>query len=334
MSLAVDGLARRYADAVALDGVTLEVAEGELLAVVGPSGSGKTTLLRIVAGLDEADGGRVVVGGEDVTALPAARRGVAMVFQSYALFPHLDVAANIAFGLRARGVGDAERRARVAEAAELLEVGDLLARRPAQLSGGERQRVALARGLVGRPRLLLLDEPLSSLDAQLRDRARGQLRRLQRERGVTTVVVTHDQAEALTLGDRVAVLDGGRLRQVAPPDEVYERPADTVVARFVGRPPMTLLDERQAEALGLAPRRGALAGVRAEDVVADPEGVPARVELRERAGHEVLAHLVLDRDGDPVRLPARLDAPEGAALRVRATAVRWFDAASGAALQR
>lgn len=327
--LAVEGLVRRFGDVAALDGVTLDVAEGELLAVVGPSGSGKSTLLRVVAGLAAADAGRVVLGGEDVTSVEPSRRGVALVFQSYALFPHLDVAQNIAFGLRARGVGEAERRERVAEVAELLEVDGLLARRPSQLSGGERQRVALARGLVGRPRVVLLDEPLSGLDAQLRDRARARLRRLQRERGVTMVVVTHDQAEALTLGDRVAVLDAGRVRQHAAPDEVYERPADTVVARFVGRPPMTLLEPGEAATLGLERRPGALAGVRAEDVVADPSGVAARVELRERAGHDVLCHL----EAGGVRLPARVDADEGAMVRVRVARARWFDAASGRALE-
>ncbi len=332
-TLAVAGLEKRYDGAAAVAGVTVEVAEGELLAVVGPSGSGKSTLLRLIAGLETPDAGTVVIGGRDVTGDPPARRDVAMVFQSFALFPHLDIEANIGFGLEARGVPAAQRAERVRAVAERLELDDLLVRRPAQLSGGERQRVALARGLVGEPRVLLLDEPLSNLDAQLRGRARAELRRIQRATGVTMVHVTHDQAEALTLGDRVAVLEAGRLAQVGKPDALYDHPADVFVARFLGTPPMNLVPGTDAAPLGITALPDEIVGFRPEHVRVTEGTVPpvtARVELVERAGHDVVTHLVIGE----LRVAARdLGLREGATTQVRVLAggVRRFDAATGKA---
>ena len=218
----------------ALDGLQLAVRAGEFLTLLGPSGCGKTTALRLLSGLETPDSGQILLDGQDVTALPPHRRHVNQVFQSYALFPHLSVADNIAFGLRMQRLPASEIRTRTAHAAELLALDGLLARRPDALSGGQRQRVALARALVCQPRVLLLDEPLSALDARLRAQVRGELRALQRRLGTTFVFVTHDQEEALTLSDRVAVMHAGRLEQIGTPEEVYHRPRSRFVAGFVG----------------------------------------------------------------------------------------------------
>ena len=230
----VRGLVRRFGDVVALDHVSLDVRPGELFAVLGPSGCGKTTLLRVVAGFEEPDAGSVLVGGEDVTARPPHRRDVNTVFQQYALFPHLSVHDNVAFGPRARGADEAEVARRVDEALAAVRLAGLGGRRPDQLSGGQRQRVAVARALVNRPCALLLDEPLSALDPALRRELQGEIRRLQRESGIAFVLVTHDRQEALALSDRLAVMRSGRVRQVGTPREVYERPSCAFVAGFVG----------------------------------------------------------------------------------------------------
>ena len=226
---------------VALDGVDLDVGQGELVVVVGPSGSGKTTLLRSVAGLDRLEAGRVEIDGVDVTDEPPGRRNIAMVFQDFALLPHLSVRDNIGFGELARGGGRSRTRHKVDEAAAVLELSDLLDRRPGELSGGERQRVALARAIVREPSVFLLDEPLSSLDTELRLRARAEIRALQRRLGVATLHVTHDQHEALALADRIVVLRAGRVEQVGTPTELFGRPATAFVARFVSPLPMNLV---------------------------------------------------------------------------------------------
>ncbi|MDT0269720.1 ABC transporter ATP-binding protein [Streptomyces sp. DSM 44915] len=228
----------------ALDAVDLTVADGEFFALLGPSGCGKTTLLRTLAGLETATAGRVTIGGTDVTDLPPGRRDVAMVFQDYALFPHMTVTDNIAYPLRIRKVPAGRRRAKATETAGALGLADHLTRRPDQLSGGQQQRVALARAMACHPRAFLFDEPLSNLDARMRLEARTFLKRLQRELGVTTVFVTHDQAEALALADRIAVMEHGRIRQLGPPTEVFRRPANTFVASFIGSTPMNLLTGR------------------------------------------------------------------------------------------
>ncbi len=234
-TLQLQGLTRRYGANTVVDGVDLDVAEGELVALLGPSGCGKTTTLRMVAGFVEPSAGTVRIAGKDVTHAPPHGRDTGMVFQSYALFPHMTVAGNVAFGLEMRGVGKAEREARVLEALRLVRLDGLAERLPRQLSGGQQQRVALARALVVNPAVFLLDEPLSNLDAKLRAEVRVEIRNLQQRLGLTTLFVTHDQEEALTMADRLVVMEGGRVRQVGTAEELYERPADLFVANFIGR---------------------------------------------------------------------------------------------------
>jgi multiple sugar transport system ATP-binding protein len=351
--LVLDGLAKRYGDTRALAGLSLSVGEGELLAVLGPSGSGKSTALRLIAGLEQADAGRVVIDGRDVTALAPGERDVAMVFQSFALFPHLSVAGNIGFGLAARRTPPAERDERVRGAAEALALAGVLDRRPSELSGGERQRVALARALAGRPRVLLMDEPLSNLDAPLRERARSEIRGLHLRTGATIVYVTHDQSEALSLGQRVAVLDAGTLRQVGDPETVYDRPADAFVARFVGSPPMNIVPvqvsdgalrgsgdvvlplppEAEASALHGAPL---LAGFRSEGVrcpAGSQDGFRAVLDAVEGVGHERTWHLRAGDEALAVRPAAGARGAPGDAVSaaVSPLAVRLFDATTGRA---
>jgi putative spermidine/putrescine transport system ATP-binding protein len=230
----LEDLRRRYAGVTALDGLSLTLAPGELVALLGPSGCGKTTAMRLVAGLEEADGGRVVVGGQDVTGLPASKRDMGMVFQAYSLFPHMTAWENVAFGLQMRKVGAAERRQKAHETLELVGLAAYSNRFAHQLSGGQQQRVALARALAINPKVLLLDEPLSALDAKVRSRLRDEIRRVQLEVGITTLFVTHDQEEALAIADRVGVMNKGRLEQLGPPTTVYSRPATPFVAEFVG----------------------------------------------------------------------------------------------------
>ena len=317
--------------------VTLDAADGELVAVLGPSGCGKSTLLRLVAGLDELTSGSIRLGGRRIDDVPAHERDVAMVFQSYALYPHLTVRGNVEFPLRMRRMPRAERARRVEQVAALVELDGLLDRRPAALSGGQRQRVALARALVREPALFLLDEPLSNLDARLRADVRRSIRALQRRLGVTTLYVTHDQTEAMTLGDRVVVLDRGSVQQVGTPLEVYERPANAFVAGFVGAPPMNLLDadwdgssvhvggervalgETRSAALG-AVRGRVTVGIRPEafapcafdDVASAPEGtLVARVALRsgEILGGETLLRARIGSAPVVVRLPGNIADP-------------------------
>jgi multiple sugar transport system ATP-binding protein len=240
--IVLDELAKEYPGGVrAVDGLDLTIHDGEFFALLGPSGCGKTTLLRTIAGLETATGGTIHIGGRDVTGLAPGARDIAMVFQDYALFPHMSVQDNIAYPLRIKKVGKGERQDRAAQTAEGLSLGHLLERRPGQLSGGQQQRAALARAVVAHPQVFLFDEPLSNLDARLRLEARTFLKRLQRELGVTTVFVTHDQAEALAMSDRMAVMDAGRIRQIGTPKEVFQRPTSTFVAGFIGSTPMNLI---------------------------------------------------------------------------------------------
>ncbi|MEU3374300.1 ABC transporter ATP-binding protein [Streptomyces sp. NPDC006660] len=253
-ALTIRNLRRVFGSAVALDGLDLDVAPGELLALLGPSGCGKTTALRVLAGFERPDAGEVLLDGEDIVPVPANRRDTGMVFQSYSLFPHLSAADNVAFGMRMRKVAAPQRRARAAQLLELVGLPEHGGRFPHQLSGGQQQRVALARALALQPRLLLLDEPLSALDAQVRVQLREEIRRLQLELGITTVFVTHDQEEALSMADRVAVMRGGRLEQCAAPAELYDRPATAFVASFIGtmnRVPGTLIGDGRADVLGV-----------------------------------------------------------------------------------
>ncbi len=252
-SIEMQGLHKRFGrDTVALDGVDLDIRAGEFFTLLGPSGCGKTTLLRILAGLEEPDAGSLVVGGKTVTEVPPHRRSVNTVFQSYALFPHLSVRENLAFGLKMRGVPAAERNAKVDEIAGFIKLGDLVERRVDQLSGGQRQRIALARALVCEPDVLLLDEPLSALDAGLRSQLQVELLRVQKRLGMTFVFVTHDQQEAMVMSDRIAVLNGGNIQQVGAPREVYERPVNAFVARFMGHDNLYAINARQGDRLTTA----------------------------------------------------------------------------------
>jgi ABC-type sugar transport system ATPase subunit len=314
-SVAVSGVGKTYGPVTALDSVDLDVAAEELVVVVGPSGSGKSTLLRVIAGLERADAGTVRIGGRDATTLPAGDRDVALVFQEPALFPHLRVADNIGFGERARGAGRDEVRRKVAAAAATLGIEGALGRRPHELSGGERQRVALARALVREPAAFLMDEPLTGLDAELRLRTRVEIRELRRRLNTAMLYVTHDQHEALALGDRVAVLTAGRLLQVATPRELYERPQTAFVARFIGALPMNLLP---------AGEPGTVLGVRPERIrtAAGRGRVTGRVLAVEPAGEACLAHL--DVPGAAERVLARL--PWAAAPEVGADlGLDWAD---------
>jgi ABC-type sugar transport system ATPase subunit len=325
MSVVVEGArkvyrARRGARVVALDGVDLAAKPGELLVVVGPSGSGKSTLLRAIAGLEPLDAGRVVIDDRDVTGVPAGRRDVALVFQEAALFPHLGVAANIGIGERARGTRRGEVASRVRAVARLLDIEPLLGRMPGELSGGERQRVALARAMIRSPRVCLLDEPLASVDTELRLRMRGEIRAVQRSLGVPMVHVTHDQAEAMAMADRVAVMAEGTVLQCDTPAAVYARPATTAVARVFGPLPMNLLPAADGVVTGVRPER-----VRVNRSGAGRQGTVVAVEP---AGEECL----VTGDGLLARLPLP-DAPQVGEHVV----VTWhqedehhFDAATGA----
>jgi spermidine/putrescine ABC transporter ATP-binding subunit len=233
--LVLEGISKRFGYAIAVDDLSLRVAPGEFIAILGPSGCGKTTTLRMIAGFEHPDTGRIFMDGHDMTGVPPQRRNIGVVFQSYALFPHMTVFQNVSFGLEMRSTGRAEIEASVKSTLSLVRLGELAGRYPHQLSGGQQQRVALARALAIRPRLLLLDEPLSNLDAKLRDDMREEIRRIQREVGITAIFVTHDQAEAFALADRVAVMDQGRLQQIADPMSIYQNPANATVSSFIGQ---------------------------------------------------------------------------------------------------
>jgi multiple sugar transport system ATP-binding protein len=320
-------------DRAAVDGLNLDIADGEFMVLVGPSGSGKTTALRMLAGLEEVDAGAVFIGDRDVSDDPPKQRDVAMVFQNYALYPYLTVAANIGFPLRIAKVRKSVREARVREVAKLLGLTEYLDRKPAQLSGGQRQRVAMGRAIVRVPSVFLMDEPLSNLDAKLRVQMRADIAALQADFGVTTVYVTHDQAEAMTLGHRVAVLHDGRLQQVGPPRELYERPANLFVAGFIGSPAMNMLP---AKAVGLG-ANGKVVGFRPEhvDIAGDGEGISARVEVVEDIGADAYVFCSADVDGEQTRLVARTEvrhAPrqgDRVSLCPRAEEAHLFDSESG-----
>jgi multiple sugar transport system ATP-binding protein len=322
------------------------------MVLVGPSGSGKTTALRMLAGLEQVDAGAIYIGERDVTFLPPKDRDVAMVFQNYALYPYLTVAANIGFPLKVAGVKKAERERRVRDVAELLELEDYLARKPGQLSGGQRQRVAMGRAIVREPSVFLMDEPLSNLDAKLRVQMRADIAALQSRLGVTTVYVTHDQAEAMTLGHRVAVLKDGRLQQCDVPRALYERPANTFVAGFIGSPSMNLLEAPTNDdgcsfcgvsvplPRSLPASNGTVVlGLRPESLDLGPGGIPARVEVVEEIGADAYVFCVADHGGEQVKLVARSEArraPEREAmvsLCPRVDEAHLFDAATGVRLE-
>ncbi|MEQ9489431.1 MAG: ABC transporter ATP-binding protein [Alphaproteobacteria bacterium] len=324
------GVTKRFNGVAAVDDVELSVADGEFLVLLGPTGAGKTTTLRLIAGLERPDAGRITIGGQDVTQVPSAERDVAFVFQQYSLYPHYTVFENLAFPLRAPGRRmkmDAIRE-RVGEIAETLRISHKLDNKSTQLSGGEMQRVSIGRALVRQPNVFLMDEPLSSLDAKLREDLRVELKRIQRELGATIVYVTHDQLEAMTLADRIGILDHGRLVQVDAPRVVYERPATVYAAQRLGSPPINLL---YAGTLGLVPsgEDSVIAGVRPEDIeLTDSGGAEAKVIALEHRGAEVIALMELDENQ---HIHALIDAKkpvregETARLSVRPGSSIWFD---------
>jgi ABC-type sugar transport system ATPase subunit len=347
-SVRLEGVGKTYPNGhVAARGLDIAIADGEFMVLVGPSGCGKSTALRMIAGLETPTAGRVLIGEQDVTALPPQDRDIAMVFQSYALYPHMSVRQNLAFGLRMRGAAPAAIADRVAQAAGALGLDAVLDRKPSQLSGGQRQRVALGRAMVRDPKVFLFDEPLSNLDAKLRVETRAELARLHRRLGATIVYVTHDQEEALTLGGRVTVMRDGLVEQVGPPMEVYRRPASAFVAGFVGSPAMNLLagevsDGKWRGPGGLvldAPVAGArkvTLGVRPHDVAIVAQGAgdaAARVDVVEPRGSELLVHVRLGADGGgaDVRVVAPpeplIPVESVVGLRAAREQLHWFDEA-------
>jgi len=342
--LFLDRIARQFGSVRALDGITTGSEKGEFVILLGPSGCGKSTLLRIIAGLDTPSAGRVLIGGRDVTALPPAQRGIAMVFQNYALFPHLSVAENIVFGLKARRVSKSAREARLAQAAEALGLSTLLDRRPNQLSGGQQQRVALARAIVAEAPICLMDEPLSNLDAKLRAEMRREIHALQRRIGMMMIYVTHDQAEAMSMADRVVLMRDGRIEQDASPAEIYAKPASVFAASFIGTPPMSLL--RLGRGANGAVVRGTdgpviaslaatdtILGVRPEDVApTENAGVPGRVLAAEFLGAETVLSCAIGDAGETLqaRVPGHHTITAGEAIRLRLPAAQhFFDAQTG-----
>ena len=326
-SVRLSGVMRRFGASVAVADVSFVVAAGTFCVLLGPSGCGKTTCLRLVAGLETPDAGRIEIGGRDVTHLPPAARGIAMVFQSYALFPHLTVAENIVFGLRARSVAPRERRDRLERAAAMLGIGHLLARRPSQLSGGQQQRVALGRAVVAESPVCLMDEPLSNLDAQLRADMRREIGDLQRRLGITMLYVTHDQTEAMAMADQVVLLRDGRVEQDAPPAEMYARPATGFAARFIGTPPMNVFPRSVVGDGGTG-----LAGIRPEALRLAERGIPATVTHAEYLGADTV--LTCEAAGGTrllARLPGRVSLPPGAPVHLAADAgdVHLFDVDTG-----
>jgi len=295
-----------------IHGITAQIVDGEFVVVVGPSGCGKSTLLRMVAGLEEPSGGDIEIDGRRVNTVDPAKRDIAMVFQNYALYPHMSVFDNMAYGLRMRKLPAAEIAERVSATARMLELESLLQRRPSQLSGGQRQRVAMGRAIVRQPRVFLFDEPLSNLDAKLRAQTRVEIQKLHRTLGVTSLFVTHDQVEAMTLAQRMMVMNAGRLEQFGTPDEVYQRPATVFVAGFMGAPPMNLLHH----APGL--RAGTILGIRPEHLRIAAQGWEAVVESIELLGAERLLYLRLGKEELSLRLPSSEPFPAiGTTIRVQ-----------------
>jgi putative spermidine/putrescine transport system ATP-binding protein len=319
-ALRLQGIRKSYGPVIAVDGVDLEVREGEFFTLLGPSGSGKTTLLRLIAGFERPDSGRIELGGRDVTSLPPYARETNTVFQDYALFPHMTVGDNIGYGLRVKGVPRAERRDRVKRALQMVRLAGLESRRPNQLSGGQRQRVALARAVINEPEVMLLDEPLGALDLKLRQEMQLELKRIQKEVGITFVYVTHDQEEALTMSDRMAVMSNGRIQQTGPPVEVYERPATEFVAGFIG---ISNVLERDGVRFVVRPEKLRLLedGARAEMGM---RSEPGTIEQVVYVGMTTRFTLHLDHGETVVAVRQNMDAPgQSQSYEGRRVSVAW-----------
>jgi sn-glycerol 3-phosphate transport system ATP-binding protein len=341
--IALQEVSKHYGAVRAVDGISFRAAAGKFLVLLGPSGCGKSTVLRLIAGLEDVTRGKILIAGRDVTRLEPDKRRISMVFQSYALFPHLSVAENIVFGLKVRRTPPAERNERLARVAELVGLTEQMARKPSQLSGGQRQRVALARAVVAENRICLMDEPLSNLDAQLRHGMRVEIRALQQRLGMTVVYVTHDQVEAMSMADRVILMREGRIEQEGSPEELYARPASVFAARFIGTPAMNIVALadgahgaviRGAPGAAVLPGRGAgrMLGLRPEHVmlVADG-GVPGTVSSAEYHGADTVLTVRVGEESLHVRTPGRVPLGEGAAVRLgwKPGELHVFDAASG-----
>ncbi|HEX9268986.1 MAG TPA: ABC transporter ATP-binding protein [Candidatus Limnocylindria bacterium] len=344
----IERVTKSFGKTTALHDIDLDVGDGEFVVLLGPSGCGKTTLLRCIAGLERVDQGRVIIGERDVTELPPRERAIAMVFQSYAVFPHMTVAGNIGFGLRMHRRPKEEIDRRVREGAALLGLERFLERYPAQLSGGQRQRVAVARALVMDAPVLLMDEPLSNLDALLRLQARADLKRLHREVKRTTVYVTHDQVEAMSMGDRIAVMRDGVIEQCEPPMRLYDRPASQFVGGFIGSPPMNFLGGTARDgvfdgeafqlplgSLKVEAGQRLLLGIRAEQIRFADRGLPAKVQVVEPLGASALVTVLVG--GTPVKVDAPVDTTvhpdQDVHLAFEPSHIRWMDAATGVAVQ-
>ena len=334
-SVTLTGAQKRFGAVTVIAGVDLQVADGEFVVFVGPSGCGKSTLLRMIAGLEDFTAGSLQIGGKHMEDVMASRRGVAMVFQSYALYPHMTVARNIGFALETNGMPRAEIARKTQEVAELLKIGKLLDRKPRELSGGQRQRVAIGRALVRSPDVFLFDEPLSNLDADLRTEMRAEIARLHKELGATMIYVTHDQVEAMTLADRIVVLRDGKIEQVGTPTELYARPANEFVASFIGSPRMNFTDAPDVPGRGIA--GAARLGVRPEAISLSSSGFSATLERVEDLGHEQLIYVRL-KNGRvwTVRAAKGTDVPQpgtGVFIDWPDAATYGFDASGQALLQ-
>ena len=324
-AISLRNVVKSWGETHAVDGVSFEAAAGTFVVLLGPSGCGKSTTLRLIAGLEQVTSGQVWIGDADVTELAPAQRRLSMVFQSYALFPHLTVAENVVFGLAVRGVPADERAARLARVAAMLGLQGLLERKPSQLSGGQQQRVALGRAIIAETPLCLMDEPLSNLDAQLRHEMRREIRALQRKLGITMVYVTHDQTEAMTMADQVILLRDGRIEQDGTPEALYNRPASAFTARFIGTPPMNVVTLPGHSTGGL------LVGIRPEDIRIGAEGLPATVENVEYLGADSIVACRAGTETLTVRMPRATGLTPGSAVRLSwpPAAAHYFNAATG-----
>ena len=333
----IRSVTKSWGGAPAVDDISFTVEAGKLCAILGPSGCGKSTTLRLVAGLDSATSGRIFIDGKDVTDLPPAARGISMVFQSYALFPHLNVRENILFGLKVRKVEAGERDRRLKAAAEMLGLDALLDRKPSQLSGGQQQRVALGRAIVAQTPVCLMDEPLSNLDAQLRVEMRRDIRDLQKRLGITMLYVTHDQIEAMTMADQVVLMKSGRIEQDGPPADLYEQPATTFVARFVGMPPMNVLSlgavvDAGGNGAGAPGARPLALGIRPESIRIGDAGARAKVIAAEFLGADTLIEARIGAEAVIIRRPGKVGVSAGETIGLSwdEQAVFWFDQTTGA----